>query len=70
MHIKVNIQLNGGLKILALKRKDIFRETILLCFLKTSISLKNSRPIVSWEIAFPKNSYHKKTSRLITLQIN
>ena len=52
------------------KRWNIFREPILLCFLKIRIPLKKTCTIVPSEIPFSKNSYYTETSRLITLQIS
>ena len=52
------------------KRQDIFRESILLCFLKIGMSLKETCSIVCLETPFSKSSYHIETSQLIALQIN
>ena len=53
------------------KQLDIFREPVLLlCFLKVIIPLKKTCMIVCSEISYCENSYHVKTSQLITLQIN
>ena len=52
------------------KRQDIFRESVLLCFFKTSMSLRKTFTIVCSEILFSKNSYHIEASQLIALEID
>ena len=52
------------------KRQGIFRESILFCFLKIGMSLKETCTMVCLEIPFSKNSYHIETSQLIALKIN
>ena len=47
------------------KRGNIFRELVLLCFLKISISLKKSCTIVCSEITFSTNSFHIEANQSI-----
>ena len=60
-----NIQLNRALFTLTsnlkgnIKQQDIFRESILLCFLKISISLNKTCTTVYSEIPFTENSLCK-----------
>ena len=64
-----NIQLNRWFS-LGSKTVRYFQESILLCFLKISISLKKTCTMVCSEIPFSKNVFYIETSNLITLEIN
>ena len=52
------------------KRKNIFRESILLYCLKISKKKKKNCTTVCLEIIFSTKSFHLETSQLIALQIN